>query len=464
MDKLPIEYKIYTDHKNLDQMIPSYLDGLLPVQRRILYTAYEIAKSSYVSSARVLGDNFGKYHPFALPEDTIQWGVLNGFLYGIGGFGSELSTEKENQAAVRYTKIKISDLTLDLAFEFINLVDKEILHGTKEEPLYLPTMLPFCFILNYEICKTMGVGYKPRIPSYKINDLIDRLFGLLNNEEKIIKPYNIGCELTNDNKTDDFNLLLKTGKTKLILKSEYEIDEDNECIYLKGWSTRINFEKSVFNRILKYKEDDWDSNLDNNIGYRDISNDLSSLEDEVYKDKKPNIKFSVARKRDKELYFNYMKKAFSEVLKYNHVYHIILAKNKELEINIGVDEVLLGCYERYKNFYTIYLNDSINKTELKTNEMILISKIKEFVGKLDDSVYDKKMSEGNLLILKNSQITEEEFKHIIEKYTISKLYKVNTDITKYKKEIKEYKKQLRNIDNELFNKYQNLRKYNDKFI
>ena len=56
----------YAEHVILDRALPRVEDGLKPVQRRILYTMYELAitpDKPHRKCARIVGDCLGKYHP-----------------------------------------------------------------------------------------------------------------------------------------------------------------------------------------------------------------------------------------------------------------------------------------------------------------------------------------------------------------------------------------------------------------
>lgn len=58
-----IEYAVAC---NSDRAIPDARDGLKPVAKRILWSAFEEGRTHnkpYVKSARVVGDVMGRYHP-----------------------------------------------------------------------------------------------------------------------------------------------------------------------------------------------------------------------------------------------------------------------------------------------------------------------------------------------------------------------------------------------------------------
>ncbi len=58
-----IEYAVAV---NSDRAIPDARDGLKPVAKRILWSAFEekrLSNKPHVKSARIVGDVMGKYHP-----------------------------------------------------------------------------------------------------------------------------------------------------------------------------------------------------------------------------------------------------------------------------------------------------------------------------------------------------------------------------------------------------------------
>lgn len=58
-----IEYAVAV---NTDRAIPDARDGLKPVAKRILWSAFEEGRTHnkpHVKSARIVGDVMGKYHP-----------------------------------------------------------------------------------------------------------------------------------------------------------------------------------------------------------------------------------------------------------------------------------------------------------------------------------------------------------------------------------------------------------------
>ncbi|MDD4316537.1 MAG: DNA gyrase subunit A, partial [Clostridia bacterium] len=102
----------YAEYIILDRAIPRVEDGLKPVQRRILYSMYEMnlkPDGSYKKSARVVGDCLGKYHPHgdtsiyqAMVNMAQDFNMRNTLVRGHGNFGS---IDGDRAAAMRYTEV-----------------------------------------------------------------------------------------------------------------------------------------------------------------------------------------------------------------------------------------------------------------------------------------------------------------------------------------------------------------------
>src|ERR1700758_2718004 len=65
-DEMRTSYLDYAMSVIIGRAIPDVRDGLKPVHRRILYSAYDqglLPNASYRKSATIVGDVLGKYHP-----------------------------------------------------------------------------------------------------------------------------------------------------------------------------------------------------------------------------------------------------------------------------------------------------------------------------------------------------------------------------------------------------------------
>ena len=112
-----IEYAVAV---NTDRAIPDARDGLKPVAKRIIWSAFEEKRFSnkpHVKAARIVGDVMGKYHPhgdssiygamvrlsqdFVMRYPLIDWHGSNGNISGDG------------PAAARYTEARLAKVSED---------------------------------------------------------------------------------------------------------------------------------------------------------------------------------------------------------------------------------------------------------------------------------------------------------------------------------------------------------------
>ena len=161
--------KEYADATNMRRTLPNVVDGLKPVQRRIMWTMYGLGATSNrtkpIKSARIVGDVIGKYHPHG---DEACYKALVGLVnqpcnpaYGEGNWGGI----DDKAAAMRYTNAKLSeygDSFFNSAYiQVTSLVPNY--DGTLTEPFILPSRLPN-LLLNGG--SGVGVGVTTEFPSF----------------------------------------------------------------------------------------------------------------------------------------------------------------------------------------------------------------------------------------------------------------------------------------------------------
>ena len=128
MDKLiPHLYREYGLYINHSRAFPIDIDGLKPVERRVLLSAYQIARDKFIKSARIDGHTLGHFHPHSSSYGTMAQLVHQGFLDGQGNWGNDIGVESSPPAAMRYTEARLSDiaelLLKDLEFNTVNFID-----------------------------------------------------------------------------------------------------------------------------------------------------------------------------------------------------------------------------------------------------------------------------------------------------------------------------------------------------
>lgn len=225
----------YAEYIILDRAIPRVEDGLKPVQRRILYSMYEMnlkPDGPYKKSARIVGDCLGKYHPHgdtsiyqAMVNMAQDFSMRNTLVKGHGNFGS---IDGDRAAAMRYTEVKLEPL----AYELLRDLEKDTVKWGKnfddslEEPEVLPGRFP-----NLLVNGSMGIaiGLSTKIPPHNLTEVIDGAVAMIENPNISL------CDMMNIVKGPDFpgggyiersNLeeLYLTGKAQIAMGARHEIE------------------------------------------------------------------------------------------------------------------------------------------------------------------------------------------------------------------------------------------------
>ncbi len=179
IEEMKESYLDYAMSVIVARALPDVRDGLKPVQRRILYSMYEIglgSGSKTRKSALVIGDVLGKYHPHgdasvydAMARMAQDFSLRYPLVQGQGNFGS---IDGDPPAAYRYTEAKLAKV----ADQLLNDIDRNTVDfidnydGTRKEPTVLPALLP-----NLLLNGTMGiaVGMATNIPPHNLGEICD---------------------------------------------------------------------------------------------------------------------------------------------------------------------------------------------------------------------------------------------------------------------------------------------------
>ena len=169
--------------------LPDVVDGMKPVQRRILYAMQRLhltAADRYSKSARVVGDVIGKYHPHgdqaaydAMVRMAQPFSMRYPLVDGKGNFGSR---DGDGAAAMRYTEARLQKLA-GLLLDEIDTEDVEFIanyDGTLKEPTVLPAKLPL-ILLNG--ASGIAVGMATEIPPHNLNEVAQAVLLLLDKPE-----------------------------------------------------------------------------------------------------------------------------------------------------------------------------------------------------------------------------------------------------------------------------------------
>ncbi|CUT05527.1 DNA gyrase subunit A [Candidatus Kryptobacter tengchongensis] len=188
-EEIKYSYLDYAMSVIVSRALPDVRDGLKPVQRRVLYTMYELGllhNRPYKKCARIVGETLGKYHPHgdAAVYDTLvrlaqDFTMRYPLVDGQGNFGS---IDGDSPAAMRYTEARLSAI----AEEMLQDIDKNTVDfrpnfdETLKEPEVLPTILPNLLVNG---SSGIAVGMATNIPPHNLSEIVDGLIALLKNPD-----------------------------------------------------------------------------------------------------------------------------------------------------------------------------------------------------------------------------------------------------------------------------------------
>ena len=176
----------------------THIDGLKPVQRRVLYAMYELGllkdTNTTKKAARIVGDTMGKYHPHgdgsiyqaACGMADVYEGNNAAFIAGRGNLGKKWSNPKLNgihAAHMRYSEFGFTPLAKELfegikenAIDFIPNFDE-----TEKEPVTLPVSFPSLLV---NMNKGIAVGLGSCMPSYELKNICEATAGYIDGTYK----------------------------------------------------------------------------------------------------------------------------------------------------------------------------------------------------------------------------------------------------------------------------------------
>ena len=176
-------YLDYASYVILHRAVPHIVDGLKPVQRRVLHAMYKMDDGAYTKVANIVGQAM-QYHPHgdaSILGALVQLGQ-KGFTVDCQGNWGNILTGDSN-AAPRYIEARLSKFAKEVVFDpkithYMNSYD-----GRNQEPTELPVRFPLLLAQGTE---GIGVGMSSKILPHNFNELIDASVAILEG-----KPYEL---------------------------------------------------------------------------------------------------------------------------------------------------------------------------------------------------------------------------------------------------------------------------------
>src|SRR5580692_10012524 len=158
-------YLDYSMSVIIGRALPSALDGLKPVHRRVLYTLSEMGleyNKKYAKCAKVVGQAMGVYHPHG---DSAVYDTL---------------VRMAQPFSLRYTECRMAriagELMADIEMETVDFVPNY--DESTFEPTVLPTRIPNLIVNG---SSGIAVGMATNVPPHNLTEVVNATIALVNN-------------------------------------------------------------------------------------------------------------------------------------------------------------------------------------------------------------------------------------------------------------------------------------------
>lgn len=216
--------------------LPSVSDGLLPVNRKVIYAMYKNGvtnNKSHIKMLRAAAMAMTYYVYGDLPLNKAMKAMGNNslnymYLDPKGSFGDKQKKEGVG-ASARYIECKLSKYAEDMLLGINkNAVEtKRNFDNTENEPLSLPSIMPNV-LLN--TTQSISTGESSKIPAHNLIEVCDSFISYLNTKDIDLSismlngaDLSFGGQIVYDK--DEFNKIYKTGRGSFTLVGKYTYDK-----------------------------------------------------------------------------------------------------------------------------------------------------------------------------------------------------------------------------------------------
>lgn len=245
---------IYGMEVNFDRMAADIVDGLKPVQRRVLWAASQQGKLP-VKTARIVGDVIGKYHPHG---DQSVVGAIETMIHHAtptmeehGEWGSLI----DSAAAMRYTNTCLSNfgwtffesdyIHKEVSSFVPNYDDKDI------EPVTLPAQMPFVLMNG---ASGIGYGITTDLPSFTPESLIEVMTRMLSGESLVANDFAKalkyahkwgGSVVSSKANRAEWLKMFTSSEAKVQFEGKLEVFRDEKRLVMNDWPPGLKPETFV---------------------------------------------------------------------------------------------------------------------------------------------------------------------------------------------------------------------------
>ncbi len=175
----------YSSYVILQRAVPHIVDGLKPVQRRVLHALSRMDDGSYTKVANIVGQAM-QYHPHgdqSILGALVQLGQKGLLIDCQGNWGNILTGD--SNAAPRYIEARLSKFAKEVVFDPKITRWMTSYDGRNQEPTELPVRFPLLLAQGTE---GIAVGMASKILPHNFNELIDASVNILQGKDFTIYP------------------------------------------------------------------------------------------------------------------------------------------------------------------------------------------------------------------------------------------------------------------------------------
>jgi topoisomerase-4 subunit A len=204
----------YASYVILERAVPSIVDGLKPVQRRILHSMKKMDDGRYHKVANIIGQTM-QYHPHgdaAIGAALVNLGQKDLLIDTQGNWGDYRTGD--SAAASRYIEARLTKFALEVAFNAKTTEWQMSYDGRNKEPIDLPMKFPLVLAQGVE---GIAVGLSTKIMPHNFIELIKASIKVLQEKRfKIYPDFATGGQID----VSEYNSGKRGGKIKVRAKLE----------------------------------------------------------------------------------------------------------------------------------------------------------------------------------------------------------------------------------------------------
>ena len=219
-DQMQDYFLQYASYVILDRAIPNIVDGLKPVQRRILHTLYGMDDGKLHKVANVAGQTMA-LHPHGdgpIIDALVNLANKNYLMDKQGNFGNLYTGDPA--AAARYIETRLSKMAKETLFNPEITPTIPSYDSRNQEPIYLPAKIPLLLMQGTE---GIAVGMATRILPHNFKELLEAEISILEGKEIVIYPDFLTGGLMDASEYDQ-------GRGKVRLRARIEILDEKHII------------------------------------------------------------------------------------------------------------------------------------------------------------------------------------------------------------------------------------------